>query len=154
LKEDFSASGHAAEKSFALFQSIGDEVQQPFPLRMLGYAAVQAGNRVRARSLIIESLKGNRAQGHVSGQLACLVALGTFEIAEGNAIKAVTFAGLVENYLQAESQSLMEPDAVALDRILTIGKEKLGKKIFEQARTQGRSLRMEDIVAQELPLGA
>ncbi len=65
LKEDFSASGHAAEKSFALFQSIGDEVQQPFPLRMLGYAAVQAGNRIRARSLIIESLKGNRAQGHI-----------------------------------------------------------------------------------------
>jgi predicted ATPase/DNA-binding XRE family transcriptional regulator len=153
LKEDFSASGHAAEKSFALFQSIGDEVQQPFPLRMLGYAAVQAGNRVRARSLIIESLKGNRAQGHVSGQLACLVALGTFEIAEGNAVKAVTLAGLVENYLQAESQSLMEPDAVALDRLLSLGKEELGKKIFEQARTQGRSLRMEYIVAQELPSG-
>jgi predicted ATPase len=151
LKENYSASGHAAEQSFALFQSIGDEVQQPFPLRMLGYSAIQAGNRVRARSLIIESLRGNRAQGHIPGQLACLIALGTFEIAEGNAVKAVTFAGLVENYLQSESQSLMEPDAVALNRLLVIGKEKLGKKIFEQTHTQGRSLRLEDVVAQELP---
>jgi tetratricopeptide (TPR) repeat protein len=151
LKENYPASGHAAEQSFALFQSIGDEVQQPFPLRMLGYAAIQAGNRVRARSLIVESLRGNRAQGHVPGQLACLIALGTFEIAEGNAVKAVTFAGLAENYLQAESQSLMEPDAVALNRLLAIGKEKLGKKIFEQTHTQGQSLRLEDVVAQELP---
>jgi predicted ATPase len=153
LKENYSASGHTAEQSFALFQSIGDEVQQPFPLRMLGYSAIHAGNGVRARSLMIESLKGNRAQGHVSGQLACLVALGTLEIAEGNAVKAVTFAGLVENYLQAESQSLMEPDAVALNRLLTSGKEKLSKKIFEQTLMQGQFLRMEDIVAQELPSG-
>jgi predicted ATPase len=154
LKENYSASGRAAEQSFALFQSIGDEVQQPFPLRMLGYSAIHAGNRIRARSLIMESLKGNRAQGHVSGQLACLIALGTFEIAEGNAVKAVTFAGLVENYLQAESQSLMEPDTLALNRLLTYGKEKLGKKTFEQTFSQGQSLRMEDIIAQELPSGA
>jgi non-specific serine/threonine protein kinase len=153
LKENYSASGRAAEQSFALFQSIGDEVQQSFPLRMLGYSAIHAGNRIRARSLIMESLKGNRAQGHVSGQLACLIALGTYEIAEGNAVKAVTFAGLVENYLQAESQSLMEPDTLALNRLLTHGEEKLGKKIFEQTRTQGQSLRMEDIIAQELPSG-
>jgi len=153
LKENYSASGRAAEQSFALFQSIGDEVQQPFPLRMMGYSAIHAGNRIRARSLIIESLKGNHAQGHIPGQLACLIALATFEIAEGNTVKAVTFAGLVENYLQAESQSLMEPDTMALDRLLTIGKEKLGKKIFEQTLTQGRSLQMEDIVAQELPSG-
>ena len=151
LKGNYSASGHAAEQAFALFQSIGDEVQQPFPLRMLGYAAIQAGNRIRARSLIMESLKGNRAQGHIPGQLACLIALGVFEIAGGNTVKAVTLAGLVEKYLRAESQSLMEPDTVALDKLLALGKEKLGKKIFEQTLTQGQSLRMEDIVAQELP---
>lgn len=151
LKENYSASAHAAEQSFVLFQSIGEEVQQPFPLRMMGYSAIHAGNVVRARSLIIESLKRNRAQGHIPGQLACLIALATCDMREGNLNKAVRFAGLAENYLQTESQSLMEPDAVALDHLLTLGKEKLGKKLFERTVAQGQSLRMEDVITQELP---
>jgi hypothetical protein len=118
---------------------------------MMGYSAVQAGNVVRARSLIIESLKGNRSQGHLPGQLACLIALGTCEMREENVNKAVIMAGLAENYLQTESQSLIEPDAVALNHLLTLGKEKLGKKLFEKAILQGQLLRMEDIIAQELP---
>ena len=151
LKEDYPASGHTAERSFALFQSIGDEVQQPFPLRMMGYSAIHARNMIRARTLILESLKGNRGQGHVLGQLACLIALATCEMMEENATKAVTLAGLAENQVQAETESLLEPDAIALAHLLTKGKEKLGKKIFEQTLRQGRSLRMETVVAQELP---
>ncbi|HEX9385059.1 MAG TPA: tetratricopeptide repeat protein [Anaerolineales bacterium] len=154
LKENYSASGHAAEQSFALFQSIGDEVQQPFPLRMMGYAAIQAGNAVRARSLMLESLRGNRFLEHIPGQLACLIGLGRCELAEGNVIKAVTFAGLAADYLRTESQTLMEPDTMALDHLLHIGKEKLGKELFDQTLTQGESSRMEDLIAQELPSGA
>ena len=151
LKEDYPASGQAAEKSFALFQAIGDEIQQPFPLRMMGYSAIHAGNMIRARTLITESLKGNRVQGHILGQLSCLIALGTCELAEGNAAKAVALATLVGSRLQAESYSLMEPDAVALNRLLSTGKEKLSKKLFEQALVKGRALGLEDLAAQELP---
>ena len=150
LKENYSASAHAAKQSFVLFQSIGDEVQQLFPLRMMGYSAIHAGNVVRARSLIIESLKGNRTQGHISGQLACLIALGTCDMQEGNVDKAVKFAGLAQNYLHVGSQSLMEPDAVALEHLLRTGKEKFSKKLFEKSITQGQALRMEDVIAQEL----
>jgi tetratricopeptide (TPR) repeat protein len=151
LKENYSASGHAAEQSFVLFQAIGEEVQQPFPLRMMGYSAIQAGNAVRARSLIIESLKGNRARGHRPGQLACLIALGRCELSEGNVIKAVTFAGLAQNYLRIEPQTLMEPDTMALDFLLNLGKEKLGKELFDQSLTLGESSRMDDVIRQELP---
>jgi predicted ATPase len=150
LKEDYPASGHAAERSFASFQAIGDEMQQAFPLRMLGYSAIHAGNMIRARALITESLKGNHVQGHIPGQLSCLIALGTCELAEGNAVKAVTLATLVGSRLQTESYSLMEPDAIALNRLVTTGKEKLGKKGFEQALVNGRALGLEDQVAQEL----
>jgi tetratricopeptide (TPR) repeat protein len=150
LKEDYSASGHAAERSFALFQSIGEEVQQPFPLRMMGYSAIRAGNTIHAHALVVESLKGNRGQGHIPGQLACLIALGTCELEEGNVAKAVTLAGLAENHLQTGSYSLMEPDTVALNYILKTGKEKLSRKTFEQTLKQSRSLRMDDVVAKEL----
>jgi tetratricopeptide (TPR) repeat protein len=153
LKGDYPASGHAGEQSFVLFQSIGDEVQQAFPLRMMGYSAVQVGNVVRARSLIRESLKGNHALGHVLGQLACLIALATCDMKEGNIRKAIAIAGLAEHFLHTEPRSLMEPDTMALERLLALGKEKLGKKLFDQARTQGQWLRIEDVIAQELPSG-
>src|SRR5215207_83335 len=110
LKENYPASGHAAEKSFALFQLIGDDVQQPFPLRMMSYSAIHAGNLIRARTLIAESIKGNRNLGHVPGQLACLVALATCESVQGNTRKAVMLATLVEEYLHTGHHLLMEPD--------------------------------------------
>jgi predicted ATPase len=150
LKGNYPASGHAAEQAFVLFQAIGDEVQQPFPLRMMGYSAIQAGNVIRARSLLRESLKGNRALEHIPGQLACLIALGTCDMRSGNIRKAVTFAGLADHYLQTEPRSLMEPDSLALEQLLTQGKEKLGKKLFEESWLQGVSLRLEDVIAQEL----
>jgi hypothetical protein len=129
-------------------------MQQPFPLRMMGYSAIHAGNLIRARTLITESLKGNHVQGHIPGQLSCLIALGACELEEGNAAKAVTLATLVGSRLQAESYSLMEPDSIALNDLLTTGKEKLGKKPFEQAVVNGRALDMAELVAQELPPSA
>jgi tetratricopeptide (TPR) repeat protein len=105
LKEDHHASGHAAEQAFIAFQAIGDELQQPFPLRMMGYSAINAGNLVRARTLIVESLKGNRGQDHLPGQLACLVAIGACELTQDNAEKAATYATLVENRINSEAIS-------------------------------------------------
>jgi hypothetical protein len=48
----------------------------------------------------------------------------------------------------------MEPDAMALQQLLATGREKLGKKAFEQTRAQGYSLRLEEAIAQVLPSGA
>jgi hypothetical protein len=42
---------------------------------------------------------------------------------------------------------------MALDRLLVIGKEKLGKKVFDQALTQGEASRMEDLIDLEMPSG-
>ncbi|HEX5944049.1 MAG TPA: tetratricopeptide repeat protein, partial [Anaerolineales bacterium] len=151
LKENYSASGHAAERAFALFQVIGDEVQQPFPLRMMGYSAIHAGNLIRARALITESLRGNRDLGHIVGQLACLVGLGTCEIVEGNIQKAITLATVVDHYLHTESQVLMEPDTLALNHILTTANKELSQEILEQTLSNGRTLQLEDVIAQELP---
>ncbi len=150
LKENYSASGHAAERAFALFQGIGDEIQQSFPLRMMGYSAIHSHNLIRARALIAESLRGNREQGHIPGQLACLVALGTCESMEGNVEKAVMLAAFVENSLRIDSLALLEPDTIALNRLMT-EKEKLGREVLEQTLMNGRALHMEDIIARELP---
>ena len=150
LKENYPASGHAAEKAFVLFQVIGDEVQQPFPLRMMSYAAIHAGNVIRARTLITESLKGNHALGHVPGQLACLVALATCESVEGNIEKAVMLAKLVEYDLHTGAHILMEPDQIALNRLLTEGNDRLSRETLEKILRDRQALHLEDVVSQQL----
>ena len=154
IKQDYPASGHAAEQSFIAFQSIGDELQQPFPLRMMGYSAIHAGNIVRARTLILESLKGNRMLDHIPGQLACLVAIGTCELAQNNVERATTYAVLVEDRLNTESIFLLEPDTIALSNLIKTGKNKLGGKSFKQIIEKSKSMRVEDTIASELPSAA
>ena len=150
LKEDYSASGHAAEKSLIAFQSIGDELQQPFPLRMMGYSAMYVGNVVRARALILESLKGNRALDHLPGQLACLVAVAACELAQDNLEKALMYAALVEDRIQSESISLMEPDTIALNKLFTTAKNKLGSESLKQIIEKSQSVNIEELIAAEL----
>jgi len=150
LQADYPAADRAAEQSFIAFQSIGDEVQQPFPLRMMAYSAIQARNIVRARNLVRDSLNRNHEQDHLPGQLACLVAIGACELAQGNLEKAISYAALVENRLKAESISLLEPDTNALSDLLTTGKNKLGAKSFKQLVEKSKSIRAEDMIAGEL----
>ena len=121
---------------------------------MMGYSAINAGNLIRARALILESLKGNRGLDHFQGQLACLVAMGTCELAQDNVEKAITYAALVENRINTEAMSLMEPDTIALHKLLKTAKDKLGNKSFKQIIEKSKSLRVEDIVANELPSAA
>jgi predicted ATPase/DNA-binding XRE family transcriptional regulator len=150
LKEDYSAAGHAAEKSFIAYQAIGDELHQHFPLRMMGYSAIQVGNIARARTLIVESLRGSYEQDHLPGQLSCLVAIGICELAQGNAEKAVTYAMLVKNRLDVESISLLEPDTVAFNKFLAAGKRELNAKTYKQIVEKSKALHVDDVVASEL----
>jgi len=116
----------------------------------MGYSAIKAGNLVRARNLIHDSLSRNRGQDHLPGQLACLVAIGACELAQENLEKAILYAALVENRLNAESLSLLEPDAIALANLLATGKNKLGAKSFKQIVEKSKGTRAEDMIASEL----
>ena|GEM_PF-781348 len=150
VKGEYVTSGRAAERSFIAFQAIGDEVQQPFPLRMMGYSSIRAGNLIRARGLIRESLKGNHEQNDQTGQLACLVALGACKLAEGNIEKAISYAALVRARLDLESKTLLEPDQLALENLINTGKNKLGTRAFKKILEQSQSLSLEDVIKSEL----
>jgi len=154
LNGEFSSSGRTAEQAFVAFQAIGDEIQQPLPLRLMGYSAIQAGNIVRARALIRESLKGNHIQGDLAGQLACLTAMGLCDLAQNNPERAMTYAALVENRINAEATSLLEPDAAALKNLLNAGKDRLGEKSFTQIIERSKKIPAEEMIASELPTAA
>src|SRR6266498_1200282 len=144
LQDDYTKADHAAEKAFAALQTIGDEVQQPFPLRIMGYAAIHAGNFVRARVLIQESLRGNRSLEDIPGQLACVVAFARCFLAEKEFQRAVSLCTLIEILLNRDNIHLLEPDQKAMQEVLTEGKKKLGKSAYESACAEGKSLSLDE----------
>lgn len=152
LKNDYARAEHAAEKAFAVFQTIGDEVQQPFPLRMMGYAAIHAGNFVRARVLIQENLRGNRSLEDIPGQFACVVAFARCDWQETKSKSAVALCSLVEMLMHRDNVNLLEPDQKAMQEVLSEGKKKLGKAAYEAASAEGRELSLDEQIMKLLIL--
>jgi predicted ATPase len=144
LQDDYVKAGHAAEKAFAAFQTIGDEVQQPFPLRMMGYAAIHAGNFVRARVLIQESLRGNRSLEDIPGQMACVAAFARCYWEEKDFARAISLCALIEMLMKRDNVNLLEPDRKAMQEVLTQGKKKLGKSAYEAACAESKSLSLDE----------
>jgi predicted ATPase len=148
LQGQFEESDHYAEEALGIFQLIGDETQQPFPLRIMGYAAVQAGNLVRARVLMRESLIGNASLQNLGGQLACLVGMAQCSLAEKDVQEAVMLCALAHNYRQEKNLKLHETDELAFESVLKQCKKKLGKARYESSYKQGQSLKLEDTLLQ------
>jgi predicted ATPase/transcriptional regulator with XRE-family HTH domain len=136
--DDFPTMGQFARESYDVFQSIGSEFQQPFPERLMGYAALHSGDPVRARELCIDSLKRNLAlgEGHVVGVYGGLVLLAEIELAEGNLQFAARLFGLVCARMQAESVSFQEPDVRALERLKPVLQKKKDQSIAEETLEQ------------------
>jgi predicted ATPase len=143
IKADHEKSGECAEKSFAVFQAMGNEYQTPYPLRMMGYSAIHAGNLVRARVLVRESLIGNYAIADTLGQLACLVGLAYCDLAETDQKSAVRLCALAETNRAHNNFIFLEPDAITMEDVLKQCKKKLGKAVYEAAYQEGQALRLE-----------
>ena len=111
---------------------------------MMGYAAIHGGNPVRARILIQESLRGNRALEDASGQLACVVATANCVLVEGNAKKAVALCALIESQMNEGKVKLLEPDVKTLQTVLEQGKQELSKSEYESAYAEGQSMTLDD----------
>jgi len=125
LKEEYAKSGEYAGRAFAVYQNIGDDVHQSLPLRLMGYAAIHAGDLVRARVLIRESLTGAQALGDASGQLAGVTAFARCYLVEENVKQAVTLCALVEGSMNGIGVELPEIDLQVLQDVLQTGQKKL-----------------------------
>jgi len=149
LQERFEESDRYAEEALGIFQLVGDETQQPYPLRLMGYAAIQAGNLVRAKVLMRESLIGNTNLQNLRGQLCCLVGMARCSLAEKQVQEAVMLCALAHRLMHEKNLKLDKPDEVAFEEVLRAGKKKLGKARYESAYKHGESLKLEDTL---LPL--
>ena len=143
----FEESEHYAGEALSIFQLIGDETQQPFPLRLMGYAAVHAGNLVRARVLMRESLIGNVNLQNLREQLACLVGMAYCALVGNDAEQAVRLCALAAVHKQEKAFHFHEPDKVAFEAVLKECKRQLGKSRYEGSYKQGQALDLDGALA-------
>jgi predicted ATPase/transcriptional regulator with XRE-family HTH domain len=148
LQEQFEESDRYAEEALGIFQAVGDETQQPWPLRIMSYAAIHAGNLVRARVLMRESLISHTRLQNLKGQLGCLVGMAQCSLLEKNIQEATLLCALVHRYREEKNLKLHEPDEVVLEQVLQQCKKKLGKAKYESLYKQGETLELDDITLQ------
>lgn len=148
VQGQYEESDRYAEEALGIFQLIGDETHQPFPMRIMGYAAIHTGNLVRAGVLMRESLSGNYVLHEAAGQLACLVGIAYCELTGKNVEKAILLLGLAEKNIKERNIRLLEPDELAVQSIISLGKKKLGEAGFEEIFRQGQSLDLDDTIKQ------
>ncbi len=146
VKGNYVKAGECAEKSFAVFQTMGNEYQSPYPLRMMGYSAIHAGNVVRARVLVRESLIGNYAIADSLGQLACLIGMANCDLTDKDLKSAVSLCALAETQREKNNFTFLEPDEITMEMILKQAKKKLGKAAYEAAYEEGQSSKLENIL--------
>jgi len=144
LQRRFEESDRYAEEALSIFQLVGDETQQPLPLRIMGYASIHANNLVRARVLLRESLVGHTNLQDLGGQLACLIGMAQCFLTEKDAKKAVSLCALAESLRREKNLKFNEPDEVALETVLKRSKKKLGGATYELAYKQGEALNLKD----------
>ena len=109
----------------------------------MGYSAIRAGNRVRARVLVRESLIGNYGIADILGQLACLVGMAYCDLAEQDPKSAVRLCALAETQREQRALHFLEPDAIISEDIQKLCKKKLGKAGYEAAWQEGQALKLE-----------
>jgi predicted ATPase/transcriptional regulator with XRE-family HTH domain len=150
LQEEYAESGQYAKQALRVFQAIGDEEQQPFPLRMMAYSALHEGDLEQARALCIESLKANRELGHTTGVIACLVTMADIELANDNPVAAARLCTLIESQLQMNSLTLIEPDAKSLNYLKSAIRKLSKKKSIMDAQVEGGKMTLEAAAAEYL----
>ncbi|MCI0398987.1 MAG: helix-turn-helix domain-containing protein [Chloroflexi bacterium] len=146
LQDDYVTSAAYAAEALALFRDVGDFGRQPFVMRMLGYAARQAGDYSEARACCIEGLEGNQQIGHQTGIIAGLVSLASVA-AQGNLERAARLCGAADALLNAQGLALMKPDAKAFAETAAAARAQLNEAAFARAWAEGQAMTLDQAIA-------
>jgi tetratricopeptide (TPR) repeat protein len=138
------------EQALAISRSMGDERGVARALAHLGDAAAKAGDIERARSLYVESFEMRRAIGDLPGTAAGMEKLASVVIDRDPRAAAVLLgaAERVRDLIRAPVPRAVREEYEALRRKV---ESLLGDAQFEEARSDGRRLSPDAVLARILP---
>ncbi len=156
LGEAARASGdyqHAAtlyEASLALFRTLGDRHSLADVLVNLGMALLDQGEIERAVALYAESLELFRGVGSTWGLAYYLEGMARGACAQGQPGRGARLCGAAEAVREAIGAPLPPVDRASYLRTVAAAREALGDHAYAQAWAEGRSLSLEQALAEAI----
>jgi hypothetical protein len=125
------------EDSVTLMREIGNKSFLAYPLRRLGYLALQDNDALPAWNYLMESLVLNREVGDKRAVAACLTSLAVLAERLDAPDLATRLLGLVENRLDALAVSLLYMDQAELGKLRNRLLNRLDEERFNTAFGEG-----------------
>ena len=143
LKGDISRAKNTYEENAALFREMGSKSFLAYPLRRLGYIALEQQDINKARSYFQESLRLNHEVGDVPGMTACLVSAAALAIQLDEPILAARLCGAVEYQRETLAVYALYTDQAEFARVRSKLQSSLDEDTFTAASLEGWYLSLE-----------
>lgn len=134
------------EESASTLRSFGSKSFLGYPLRRLGYLALDQNDIPNARSYFQESLNLNREIGDKRALAACLTSTAALAIHLRKPDKGARLYGVAENWLESLSVNLLLADQIEFGRIRSQLSAILDEATFTAAFAQGWELSEEQAI--------
>jgi predicted ATPase/DNA-binding SARP family transcriptional activator len=118
-KGDPAGAGKMYQESARILREIGNKYFLAYPLRRLGYLALEQDDLPEARGYFLESLRINLEIGDNRAVAACLVSLALLAVRLEKPLVAARLYGVVENRLESLSLNLLYLDQLEHSRLHT-----------------------------------
>jgi predicted ATPase/DNA-binding SARP family transcriptional activator len=149
-KGDYSRAKRIYEDSANNLRTIGNKSFLAYPLRRLGYLALEENDNLKAWRYFQESMAVNLEIGDNRAIAACLVSLAALALKMENPTTAARLLGLVESHLETLSFNLLPLDQAEVVRISTKLLSCLDEATIRVAFTQGEEMNVSQAFEQAL----
>jgi tetratricopeptide (TPR) repeat protein len=146
FRSDYSEAQRWYTECVALTRQRGDKNLLAYPLRRLGYIAIQQGELDKAEAFIAESLSNNLDIHEMGGVIGCLAGLAAISLARAEPVRAVTLCGCVGALLAATHKNLFPVEKKDYERCLSAARAQLDEATFNAAWEAGRPLTFDQAI--------
>jgi tetratricopeptide (TPR) repeat protein len=136
-KGDHARAKTRYEESVNFQRGYGNRAFLAYPLRRLGYLALEQNDMPNAWNYFQESLTLNREVGDIPGVLACLTSMAALAIHQDKPVLAARLIGIVESRLKSLSINLLYLDKVELEQTRNQLQDRLDKATYSNAFSEG-----------------
>jgi tetratricopeptide (TPR) repeat protein len=137
LKGDISRAQKTYEENADFQRERGSKSLLAYPLRRLGYLALEQGDYRKARSYFQESLSLNHEVGDMPGMAACLASAAALAIRLEKPVVAARLCGAVENLREIQSVFALYTDQAEFVRVRRKLRGSLDELTFNTAFSEG-----------------
>lgn len=125
------------QEAARLLRTSGNYLFLAYPIRRLGYLALDENDVSHARLCFLESLELNQRGGDKRGVLASLIGLAVLALRQGQTALAARLTGAVESQLEVLSINLFYMDQAELGRVRSQLHDQLSEAKYSTAYNEG-----------------